>query len=423
MLLDPFDSSKAGNIRFQEEILKDLKANVVDRLGIKKGSKESKLVQRYGEKTMTPEEWFSLSPELQRKIADADIWFRTTYDRLIDEVNRAKEEIYPFADDRMASITAKIEDLKTPGKYSRKAQSERIQALQWELDTLRKNPRRRSTEDTLYMKKLESKIEDVKSDPVYTVQGRSSMIEHLEKEHERALRGKRVPKREDYYRHFRELAEGFEGLRNIFDSPANIDPALEGISHETLPRSKWASFMRKRTGGAPYTEDAVGGFLDYLPAASYLIHIDPHISRFEALADELAEATALSKNANNLVRFLKEYSQDLAGKTNPADRFIQEAIPGGRQAFNGLVWVNNRIKANTVLANASSAVAQVANVPQGIAFAKQYSAPGLTRTFASILGKNEASAQSGFLAERFAGKMYGNLMKAYSASPRISPYG
>ncbi len=53
-----------------------------------------------------------------------------------------------------------------------------------------------------------------------------------------------------------------------------------------------------------------------------------------------------------------------------------------------LNWVNSRVKKNTVLANASSALAQLANIPNGIAFAKQYSVKGLQRTLESIFNKN-----------------------------------
>lgn len=426
-ILRPFDESKAANTRYQEGFLQDLKQNIVDRLGIRKGSRDSSLVQMYGEggfekvvtdpvtgnkkSTWVPYTWQDLVREVgeqrARQIAEADAWFRRAYDRLIDDVNKAKETIYPFAEDRAKNIEAKIADLRTPGKYTKKAQTERIQALEWELNAMRKNPRRRKEEDNLYMQKLANKIEEIKADPVYTADGRQSMIEALEREYEKALRGKRVPRRKDYYRHFREMSEGYKGLRNIFDSPANIDPALEGISHETLPRSKWASFAQKRTGGAAYDLDAVGGFLEYLPAASHSIHIDPHISKFQALADELADATTKSKSANNLVRFLREYSQALAGKTNPIDRVVQEVIPGGRQTFAALTWLNKRVKANTVLGNASTAVAQLANIPQGIAFAKQHSYNGLKRTFQSILRpQSAASAKSGFLKERYGGKMY-----------------
>ena len=80
---------------------------------------------------------------------------------------------------------------------------------------MRKNPRRRKEEDNLYMQKLANKIEEIKADPVYTADGRQSMIEALEREYEKALRGKRVPRRKDYYRHFREMSEGYRTAKHF----------------------------------------------------------------------------------------------------------------------------------------------------------------------------------------------------------------
>lgn len=314
-ILDPFDRSKVQKVEFEKNLLTNLKENVVDRLGIKKGSKLSALVQRYGEGNITLEQLKQQHPNDWQKVVEADKWFRQTYDKLIDQVNTVRAQIYPNNPDKL------------------------------------------------------------------------------------------VPKRKNYYRHFREMAEGFKALHNIFDSPAQIDPTLVGISEFTLPKSKWASFMQKRKMG-PYTEDAVGGFIDYLPAASYSIHIDPHIGKFEGLAKELAEATIESRKVNNFIEYLQNFAQDLAGKTNPADRYIQKIIPGGRATFRALDWVNNRIKSNTILGNLRSLIAQVFNIPNGIAFAKQHTIPGIGRAMLSIFDKNAPIYKSGFIKERFAGKMY-----------------
>lgn len=85
------------------------------------------------------------------------------------------------------------------------------------------------------------------------------------------------------------------------------------------------------------------------------------------------------------------------------DRFVQKVIPGGRKAFAMIDWLNNRVKGNVILGNLSSALAQVANVPQGIAFAKRYSIPGAGRSLKSIFTENEQIAKSGFIKERYGG--------------------
>jgi hypothetical protein len=157
-----------------------------------------------------------------------------------------------------------------------------------------------------------------------------------------------IPERKDYFRHFTEIAEGIQGLKNSFDTPANIDPQLVGTSEYTKPRAKWESIFQERKGDKTKI-DAVGGFLDYLPAAAYAINIDPMISMFEKLEQDLKDATVESKHLNNFIQFLDDYAKDLAGKTNPmGDRALQKLI--GRTGMRVLNWMNGRIKGNLVMA-------------------------------------------------------------------------
>ena len=315
-VLDPFDASKKANIDMQREWATKLKTEVVDNLGIQKGSKESALVQQFGEKKITLEELKKQVPDKWQNIVEADKWFRKAYNNLLDEVNKVRATIYPNNPDKI------------------------------------------------------------------------------------------VPRRKDYYRHFRDLADTVEGVKNLFETPSAIDPSLAGTSDFTLPKSRFASFMQKR-GVGPYKNDAVGGFLDYIPAASYAINIDPHISRFRALADELAESTKKSRHLNHFIEYLRDFANDLAGKTNPFDRAIQKVIPGGRRTFRIINWLNSRVKANTVLGNISASLSQIANVPQGIAYTKQHSIDGFKRTVKGILTGNKGDMlQSGFLAERYASDIY-----------------
>ncbi|WP_409276380.1 hypothetical protein V1499_23115 (plasmid) [Neobacillus sp. SCS-31] len=311
-LLDPFDHAKKEYVELQETWLNRLNDEIVKGLGISKGSKLSKLVQDYGEKTISLDQLKQAAPKDWQKVVKADEWFRKAYESLIDEVNASRASIYPTNPDKL------------------------------------------------------------------------------------------VPKRNDYYRHFREL-NGLEGIKNLFDTPAGIDPQLVGTSDFTNPSSRWASFMQKR-GKGPYKSDAVGGFLNYLPSASYAIKIDPHIPRFKEFSRSLKGLTGGTKNLNHYIEFVEDFARDLAGKTNFLDRPFQKWF--GRRTFRGLEWLNTRVKKNTVLGNLGSTLAQVANIPNGIAFAKHHSVPGAIKTLKSIIVQNKEAAQSGFLKERFSHSMY-----------------
>jgi hypothetical protein len=211
-----------------------------------------------------------------------------------------------------------------------------------------------------------------------------------------------IPKRKDYYRHYRELS-GIGGLLNIFDTPANIDSVLSGISENTKPKSKFLSFARRRLGFKS-ERDAVGGFINYIPSLAYRVNIDPQIAKFRVFARELGNATEKTANVNNYKEFLEDWTNDLAGKTNTWDRPVQKLL--GRKVFGCINWFNNRVKANQILGNAGSMIAQIFNVPQGIASAKQHSIMGLFQTVGQIWKKDPVINKSIFVKERYSDSMY-----------------
>lgn len=216
-----------------------------------------------------------------------------------------------------------------------------------------------------------------------------------------------IPKREDYYRHFQELAEGLGALKNIFDTPANISSSMALQSEYTKPRSKWLPFAQKRSGdNTKY--DAVGGFLDYLKYWAYAKHIDPHAGAFRSLAQELAvqmEGKTNEGRLNPFIKYLDNFAGELTGKTNPIDRSVQDMLTnkdGGRRFFRGLNWTNTRLKANLILGNVSSSLSQFANVPVGAARTGPINATlGFGRSVAGVILGNEPMTQSNFLKERY----------------------
>ncbi|MDP4086802.1 MAG: hypothetical protein Q8934_19740 [Bacillota bacterium] len=330
------DTAKINHATHLENSANDLYNKIVNELGIKKGSKESALVQDFGEKTLakrflekinidparlTPEQLDEINlqqlqqirPNDWQRIVEADKYFRENYDNLLNQVNKVRKEIYPT------------------------------------------NPE------------------------------------------------KIVPKRQDYYHHFNEL-NGLEGLKNIFDSPANIDPSLEGISPYTKPRSKWQGFMQRR-GLGPYKSDAVGGYLNYLKASSHSIHVDPVIRVLRNAANTIVNATEHTKNANKMIQALQMHANDLAGKTSEYDRMAQLVI--GRKGMKIISNLNARVKSNMILGNLGSTLGQLGNLPLGIAKAKFHSVPGAMDTFGQLANwitrgeKTDPIYQSNFIKERF----------------------
>lgn len=209
-----------------------------------------------------------------------------------------------------------------------------------------------------------------------------------------------TPKKANYYRHFFEATNEFSRLQNILENPIRIDPLLVGITETTQPKSRWASFKQRRNTEATQV-DAVGGYINYLKSVSYAINIDPQIGRIREFADVLKRGTGVKKNLNNYIQNLVNVANELSGKTHLLDRAIMEMVPGGRRGLSALNWLNRRVKANTILLSVRSALAQILNLPQGLATAGPInSAKGATMALAQVF-KEGPMSKSTFIKERY----------------------
>jgi hypothetical protein len=224
---------------------------------------------------------------------------------------------------------------------------------------------------------------------------------------------KLVLPRKDYYRHFQEMPKtGIGQAIQALSSPGgNIPSELTGISAFTTPKTKYASIKQKRTTDKT-TYSAIGGFDNYLPQAAHAIYIDPFIPKFRALGRKLVELTGDDtpnpRKVNSYIEFLEDFSNDLAGKTNPYDRpllkFASAMNPEkGRAILKATVAINSQVKANSVLGNIGSSISQLANIPYGVAEAGvKNTLKGYTSALSSILTKDHPASQSAFMNERFA---------------------
>ncbi|MEG0785345.1 MAG: hypothetical protein RR389_07965, partial [Christensenella sp.] len=396
--------------------------NASKKYGIKKGSKESAAVQWIGEgerqtgrmiekdikgeKIMIAEkEPYTLAqlkkdfPTTWKNIVEYEKVNREIYDYYVDAINESLKLVYPNAlenaqaeaDTLRANLEIKTEQLvKLNNKLAKTTNVRKRGTLIESINRLERN----KLSDMTRLKNLEDGIEsgDV-------------------------LVGKRLQKRKDYYHHFQEMESGFTGLMNLLTAEQTIDPKLAGISEFTKPLSKFAGFMQRR-GNGRYTEDAVGGMLEYIQAAEYKVHIDPIIARFRRIITELRTSADGSTDKNAFIEWFTDYTNDLAGKTNPIDRGFLFKLVGsgkGRKVLKVIEWLSNRTKSNAVMLNLNSAASQWFNIPNGIALIKDVRdlARGLTDYISYIKGYNTAESMayesSGFMNERYIDKYVRNF--------------
>lgn len=86
-LVDKIKNNVTNMINERKARLVDLKATIVDHLGIKTGSKESKAVFQFGEGRLSLDELKKQFPKKWQNIVEADRYFRAQYNELLDAVN------------------------------------------------------------------------------------------------------------------------------------------------------------------------------------------------------------------------------------------------------------------------------------------------------------------------------------------------
>jgi len=226
-----------------------------------------------------------------------------------------------------------------------------------------------------------------------------------------------VPKRKDYYTHFSEptLWQKFglkmQEIQNLA-SPTmqDADPSavrgkisnkLAGMSEQTKPNKRFNPFALERKGEA-HTADAFQSFERYLDPTLNNIYMTPAITRARVVAQAIAnDADLAGKNANATMIQLREWANNLAGKSNRfGDRQMADTMVGS-QVLKGLGWAQRQAGANTIVGNLSVAVRQPILLAQttGVAGYKN-TVIGLVQEASQSLKKQQN--KSGFLTRRYA---------------------
>jgi hypothetical protein len=371
----PFAESKRAYVDRVNEEAKSLKENIVDKLGISKGSKESAGVQWLGEGKKVVKvgkayqevdynisdlmnEFDYIAPNGKKaweNIVEADKYFRIKYNEYIDRINEVLKKIYPNVEETVSKIDTRIAKETDPKK---------IEQLNW--------------------------------------------AKH------KATQNKRLYPRQDYYRHFKELDDSFlstiDGVRR---SATDIGPDLLGKTEFTKPNSKWAGILQQRLGWLGYKPDAVGGMIDYMQQAEYKINVEPNIKNVRGFIKDLVINTDTTKNANSFIEALQDFTNELAGKTNTIDRAVQNMLGdrNGRVVLNATTQIMNRLKANAVMGNIGTVFVQPFNLPNVVSYAKDpvAVADGMFKALQGLAGNKEVKAilnKSTFLQERYLSRAY-----------------
>jgi len=95
-VLEPFNQGKSQMIDFWNQRTQALSEAVVDRFKIYPKSKESAAVEQFGEGKITYDKLVEkFGAQKAQQIAEADSFFRASYDSLLNDLNKVEQEIYP----------------------------------------------------------------------------------------------------------------------------------------------------------------------------------------------------------------------------------------------------------------------------------------------------------------------------------------
>lgn len=423
-IVTPVKSAKDSYIAFEKEFFQDI-LPVVQKTGIRRGTKESAAVQWYREgerlNAFGKKEPYSLAklkqefPDKWRDIVELDEVLQKWLKSMPAPLNENFKKIYPNVEANAVAEMKKHQLASEDFFKKARAEQERIDALEKRLGELKQQTAKDGTRKKTDLEKRiinkERQIEKAKAEKQRLDRNAAAHSKKAKKWEDDIANGdiyenKRLLIRENYYPHMTKKERGFKGLKAIGEMNQNIDPRLEGVSEFTQPKTKWAGFMQHRKDGY-YDADALGNTIDYMQQAGYKLYFDPVIANNRKVIKGIAEATKDSRNANGFLNFMTQYTNDLAGKTNPYfDRMLTNIGGNGRKVIAGLEWLNNRVKSNAVMGNFRSMAAQVFNIPNAAAYVKNPVAWGqgakiLGDMFTGRNGAKELMDSSTFLSERY----------------------
>ncbi|MDM7914023.1 MAG: hypothetical protein QUU85_01975, partial [Candidatus Eisenbacteria bacterium] len=393
-VLRPLEKARQANVEWQQRELADLDQTVRQKFGIRPWTRESRYLFRKLEDRTDLEELTRLFGEEQAlAIERAAEWARGKLDRIREEVNATISTIYP----------------NNPGK----------------LVPYRKNYIHHMQAPTGYEPLFDAFESPAGISP--TLAGISAATRPKMKFLGFALpRGLRGRFTEDFYASYAKYLRDASHAINIDPQVANLRAFRTSLAEEMgarfhvrdegggivasfADRASAEDFAAREWSLVGPGGEVMGTFRNEAAAKGAMTKAQKALGEGQPLAEYrltkrgeyTIDVEESSGSLNGYLGFLDDYTNRLAGKTNPIDRALVGGSSSSRKALRVLDWLNRRVKSNTVMGNARSAVAQVFNLPVGAAEARSYMIPGGYDTIRGIFEPNPAMMQSGFLKERY----------------------
>lgn len=405
-LLDPFDKAKGAMVREQQNLAKELSSEIVQKFGIKKGSLSDKAIVEFGEGKISLEKLKANFPKDWQNIVEADKWFRGKYSALLKDLNDVRESNFP-THPLYPESTKVIPERKDYYRHGKDLEG--ITGLRNMFETSSSiDPSLASSSDVTNPKSKWLGFAQKRKGDENDFGAVEGYINYI-KDHA-------------YAKHVDPFIQKFKGIDDEAKDmmPKNsFIPEGKGLAEELSQKmdpiqqivdggeSEKIKTVLKRNGvsekQANWLSEELAKIGDYKKVKSFLEE-KLGKNKNDALG-KLTNGSALAEKsenqANNLLVFIKNFSRDLAGKTNPVDRPFQENF-FGRKALNVTNFLNSRFKANAVLGNLSSSIAQFFNIPQGFASAGvRNSAKGFGDSLAGMFKKSGPIKDSNFINERY----------------------
>ena len=246
-----------------------------------------------------------------------------------------------------------------------------------------------------------------------------------------------IPRRDNYYLHFRAMDDTFSRLGIPFNPndirAKDLPTDINGMTADLKPGQPYFASANQRKG-LRTSHSLLGGMERYLTSAkNQIYHIDDiqtlrglrnyvadmygqahGLENLDTLTEEEAEARVkevYDAHLSTFAKFLNEQANVLAGKTSLIDRGLEGVI--GRRGIQTLNTINSQVAKNMVGFNVSSALTGFTSTVQGFAKANKYDAVKAFTQVASnrmksIFGKSDGFAENDptMIRRRGAEKFY-----------------